>query len=64
VGDNRLFARFAVEFEGALLLDNVVELTLEADDGFEDPPGFDVELGPNLVFADGSISSTFYNIKR
>jgi len=37
VGDDRLVSLFAVEFEGALLLDDVVGLTLE----------FDVELGPN-----------------
>jgi hypothetical protein len=41
---------FAVEFEDAPLLDDVVELILEVDDGFEGSIGFDFELGLNLVF--------------
>jgi len=41
---------FAVEFEDVPLLDDVVGLILEVDDGFEDPLNFDFELGPNLVF--------------
>ncbi len=45
MGDDRLSSLCVVEFEDALLLGDVVRL--EVDDGFEGPPGFDVELGPN-----------------